>query len=374
MPTENQQVGAAFAQIAREMQSAPAQVVDIVELAAYVDALGPVGYLVRPLWPADAYGVLGAQDKAGKTWMATDLGVSVATGTPFLGRFAVDAAGSVLIYCGEGGARNIVRRVRAVAASKGVAFDSLRGKLRVSERAPQIADSAALERVLTDLVRHDGTRLVIIDPLYLAAAGADGSNLYKMGEALTGIQTVCQAAGAALAVTTHWNKTGSGKGASRFTGVGPGAWGRVLGSGEVLPSSRSVDGRSEVDIAWEFTGSEIPETTFQVHREVWADDPDNLASPLHYVVNVLDGFALMGQRAPSEAKVLEVLTDRAGTKLTRVQVEELTGLKRTAVQGALSSLSGSGTIRTEVGGRNIGLYWFELPAVTSGQLPPEQPV
>jgi hypothetical protein len=368
---DQRRISAAYAQLAREMRATPIDVVDIVQLAAYVDGLGPVGFLVKPLWPADAYGVLGAEDKAGKTWMATDLGVSVATGTPFLGRFDVDASGAVVIYCGEGGARNIVRRVRAVVASKGVPFDSLAGQLRVSERAPQIADQSALERVLTDLIEHAGTRLVVIDPLYLAAAGADGSNLYKMGEALTGIQTVCQAAGAALTVTTHWNKTGTGRGAKRFTGVGPGAWGRVLGSGEVLPSSRSVAGRSEVDIAWEFTGSEIPATSFQVHREVWADDPDELSSPLHYTVEVVDGYALMGQRPPSEARVLEALTQRAGEKHTRAQIEELTGLKRRAVAEALVALRASDLIWADTAPGRTGLYWADLPPHPDGQLPLE---
>ncbi len=357
-------LNAAYAQLAQEMRSAPAEVVDIVELAEFVDVQPPVGYLVRPLWPADAYGVIGAADKAGKTWMAADLAVSVASGTPFLGRFEVDAPGSAVMYCGEGGARNIVRRARAVASSKGIPFGSLRGRLRVSERAPQITNDAALERVLTDLIRHDGTRLVVVDPLYLALAGADGSNLYKMGEALTGIQAVCQVTGAALAVTTHWNKTGTGKGAQRFTGVGPGAWGRVLASGDVI-DTRTRDGdRSEVDIAWEFTGSEIAETTFDVTRTVWAEDPEDLVSPLHYAVEVVEGLSRMARRPPSESRVLEVLTVQAGKRLTRGQVEELTGLHRQTVKESLASLTASGQIEADTPRGKTGTYWVEATTTT----------
>ena len=34
------------------------------------------GWLIRGLWPADAYGIIAAESKAGKTWLALDLAVS----------------------------------------------------------------------------------------------------------------------------------------------------------------------------------------------------------------------------------------------------------------------------------------------------------
>jgi len=47
--------------------------------------------------------MLAAEFKAGKTWAITDLAVSVASGTPWLGIFPVDAPGPVLLFAGEGG-------------------------------------------------------------------------------------------------------------------------------------------------------------------------------------------------------------------------------------------------------------------------------
>ena len=38
---------------------------------------------------------------------------------------------------------------------------------------------------------------------------------------------------------------------------------------------------------------EIPATSFEMTRTVWAEDPNNLASPLHYDVTVVDGFAAL---------------------------------------------------------------------------------
>jgi hypothetical protein len=65
------------------------------DIAAEVDAAGTPVYLFRGVWPADAYGVLAAPDKSGKSWAAIDAAVSVASGTPWLGHFPVDAPGQV---------------------------------------------------------------------------------------------------------------------------------------------------------------------------------------------------------------------------------------------------------------------------------------
>jgi AAA domain/Transposase IS116/IS110/IS902 family len=66
------------------------------EVAARVAAAGEPHWLIQGLWPADAYGVLAAQEKAGKTWAALDLAVSVATGRPWLDHFACPNPGPVL--------------------------------------------------------------------------------------------------------------------------------------------------------------------------------------------------------------------------------------------------------------------------------------
>ena len=69
-------------------------------------------------------------------------------------------------------------------------------------------------------------KLVIVDPLYLSARGANLADLYAMGEMLEGVQRLCQEHGAALLVVTHFNRK-QGAGAGRITGAGPAEWGRV---------------------------------------------------------------------------------------------------------------------------------------------------
>jgi hypothetical protein len=75
------------------------------EVAARVAAAGEPRWLIQGLWPAHAYGVLAAQEKAGKTWTALDLAVSVACGRPWLAHLPCPSPGQVLVFLGGGGER-----------------------------------------------------------------------------------------------------------------------------------------------------------------------------------------------------------------------------------------------------------------------------
>jgi hypothetical protein len=259
------------------------------EVAARVAAAGEPRWLIQGLWPADAYGVLAAQEKAGKTWAALDLAVSVACGRPWLDHFACPSPGPVLLFLGEGGERATVRRIEAIATSKGVDPDQLDDQLRLCFRVPRLAAADAgseLAAIEAELAAHPAV-LVVLDPLYLAAAGASGANLYDMGAVLQAIQGVCQHAGCALLVVTHWNKTGDGRGADRISGAGPAAWARVICSLSIQHRGNNEDGASIVLLGVELIGGEVADTRFRIRRRVHADDPADLGSPLSYAVEVL---------------------------------------------------------------------------------------
>jgi AAA domain len=260
-------------------------VLDFAEVAARVEASGPRTWLVEGLWPADAYGVLGAEDKAGKTFALLDLAVSVATGSPWFNAFPCPTPGPVTLFLGEGGAAAMLRRLDAILASRGGDRSDLDGFLRLCFKAPRLSSMTDLEEIREELSAPP-PRMVGLDPLYLSIAAGSGSDLYAMGDALYGIQELCQATQSALVVVTHWNKTGEGRGARRFTGVGPGAWGRILGSAAVEHRKVEEDGTTDVLLGWEFVGAEIPDRAFHVRRRVRAEDPQDLDSFLHYNVTV----------------------------------------------------------------------------------------
>jgi hypothetical protein len=339
------------------------------EVAARVAAAGEPRWLIQGLWPADAYGVLAAQEKAGKTWAALDLAVSVACGLPWLDHFPCPAPGPVLLFLGEGGERATVRRIEAIATNKGADLDQLADRLRLCFRVPRLAAPGAgseLAAIQAELQVHPAA-LVILDPLYLAAAGASGSSLYDMGAVLQAIQGVCQAAGCALLVVTHWNKTGDGRGADRISGAGPAAWARVICSVSILHRASDPDGRSSVLLGVELIGGEIADTQFRLRRLIHAGDPADLGSPLSYSVEVLaaedDQDLDPAAAALSKSRQWVLAALRAGGDLQTVKqlgdrlAQAGHPLKPRTIQLALGELEAAGLAQGSEEGTGRARYW-----------------
>jgi len=331
---------------------------DIADLMAEVDDAPAPKWLLRPVIAEGDHGMLAADQKTMKTWMTGDAAISVASGTAWLGIFPADSPGAVLMFLGEGGKRKIVRRMRAIAQSKGLNLAKL--PIRVCTRVPHLTSEAAMILVEEEVMLH-GPRLIVIDPLYLAARGARGSDLYEMGAHLERIQTVAQFCGAALLIVHHWNKTGEGKGAHRMSGAGPAAWGRVLISASLV--NRRTDetiGASITVLDLELQGDEIAESSFRIRCRVWADNPEDLTSALNYEVEQLEAplesdveSELKGLR-PAAVRVLHVL-EAADEYLTVGQIGDAlavdstgrTSLKPRTIQEALKSLSDADLAESE---------------------------
>lgn len=344
------------------------------------------GWLVRGLWPADAYGVMAAESKAGKTWLALDLAVSVVCGVPFLDQFETDEPGPVLYYSGEGGDRNIRRRLRAILDSKSIAYDDPRlSGLHIVTRPPRLAEAAHIKEMKTN-ARAVRPLLVVLDPLYLSL-GANLASLNEVGAELGQLQQVSEEVGAAMVVVHHWNKTGTGKGAARMSGAGPEQWGRVLLSAAV--DSKDTDSDHEqssvVTLDVEVSGGELADLSFSVRRTVWSDDPDDLSSPMHYDVTASplgapsaggDGARIEGHAVRSApGRCLAILRAEPGRWFTVDEMQARTAdeaaegpsvrpLKRDTVGSALRTLHGPGLIDRQgsAGGAGGGGHSYRAKA------------
>lgn len=346
--------------------------ISVADLIAEVEAARSVGWLARPVWPADAYGVLGASYKAGKTWLVLDLAVAVAAGKAWLARFPVERQGPVVAFLGEGGKRKMLRRLQAVAEFHDVDLASL--PIELCFRAPHLTDQQALAQVREKLAEISPT-LVIVDPLYLAARGANGSQLYEMGAHLEQIQALCQEVGSALLVAHHWNRQ-EGSGASRMSGAGPAEWGRVLVSAEVKSNvTDAATGQSSVTLQVDFMGDEIPDQSVRVRRLVWSDDPDDLNAPLHYEAERLEMPREAGAGSglpPAARRVLSVL-EATTEALTTREIGDLVaaddtgfgGLKARTIQDACKTLERAGLV-SEVDSPGKALIWRAHRADSGG--------
>jgi len=308
----------------------------IGELAVEVDARPHPGFLARPVWPADAYGVIGAEAKLGKTWMVGDLIVSVASDGVWLEQFPVERPGVVVAFLGEGGPRKMLRRFRAIGAAKNVAVEDL--PIHLSMRVPHLTNKEHIDEITRKVVELQPV-LVVVDPLYLAARGAKGSDLYAMGEHLETVQHVTQSVGAALVVVHHFNQTGSGTGSGRLSGAGPAEWGRVLVSASAV--AKHTDNKTQATTATirlEFTGDEIPETTHHFCRKVWAEDPDKLDSRLHYLIGGVTQEQAQAADDP-KAKVLRVVWE-SPFQLTKEEIVKAVGGRAQDLRQLITEMDG----------------------------------
>jgi hypothetical protein len=82
-------------------------------------------WMIEGLWSAEAVGIIGGEPKCGKTWLALDLAVAVATGAPCLRRFPTRRTGPVLLYAAEDSYVILRQRLQGIAAAAGVDFETL---------------------------------------------------------------------------------------------------------------------------------------------------------------------------------------------------------------------------------------------------------
>ena len=98
-----------------------------------------------------------------KTSLAIDLGISLASGKPFLGRHEVKKPCNVTILTGESGLATIKETAIRISQSKGISLDGL-DRLSWSTFLPTLDDSVHLDGV-ERMIEESHCEVLFIDPL-----------------------------------------------------------------------------------------------------------------------------------------------------------------------------------------------------------------
>lgn len=213
----------------------------------------PAPQLIGGLLRRGHVGAVVAKAKSHKSWLVTDLSVSIAAGVNWLGNSCT--RGTVLYIDPELDVRSLDRRFFMVAQAKGVdpaAVDasvfrwSLRGvTVGRDRRAPSITDVAhdiGLHVALGDIARDD-LALVVIDSCSALLAGDENSAIDVRGFFLA-CQRIAEATGASVMLVHHEGKAASGDRDAMARGRGSSAWADcpdlVLSLVELFPPSGEV--------------------------------------------------------------------------------------------------------------------------------------
>lgn len=119
-------------------------------------------WLVTGLWADEAVGLVGGEPKCCKSFLALDLAVAVASGTPCLRHFPVPRPGRVLLYAAEDALHIVRRRLEGICAAANVSLQELDVHVITAPtvRLDIPADRARLEHTVEQLQ----PRLLVLDP------------------------------------------------------------------------------------------------------------------------------------------------------------------------------------------------------------------
>ncbi len=160
-------------------------------------------WLVEELWCAHAVGVIGGAPKCAKTWLGLDMALSVATGTPCLGKYAVPEPGPVLVYLAEDALRAVRERIEGMARHRGL---DLEGVAIHVITAPVLRLDHDRDRTrLWETVRRLRPRLLVLDPL-VRLHGIDENHAGDVAELLGYLRTLQRELGLSVLLVHHTRK------------------------------------------------------------------------------------------------------------------------------------------------------------------------
>lgn len=172
-------------------------------LLAEVASGGGPRWLIEQVWAAQGVGLVGGSPKTGKTWIALDLALSVASGTPALGMFPVLDQGRVLIYPAEDRPGAVRDRVEGLCRARGLDLALLPLHIVTAEslRLDVEDDRAALESLLARL----RPKMLLLDPL-VRLHGGDENSATHVSQLLGYLRKLQRRFALAILVTHHISK------------------------------------------------------------------------------------------------------------------------------------------------------------------------
>jgi hypothetical protein len=164
-------------------------------------------WLVEGFWSERAVGIVGGEPKCCKSFLALDLAVSVASGTPFLRRFPVHGQGRVLLFCAEDSPHVVRARLQGIALAAGVDFAALEVFVITSPslRLDLKDDRERLQRTVESL----RPRLLVLDP-FVRLHRIDENVAAEVAPLLESLRTLERRFEVAIALVHHARKGAGG--------------------------------------------------------------------------------------------------------------------------------------------------------------------
>ena len=161
-------------------------------------------WLVEKLWLASGVGILGGAPKVCKTYLAAELSVAVATGTPALGRFAAPRPGPVLFYGAEDSLAALRSRFEGLATARSVQLSQMPLFL-IDTPVLRLDQQRDLNRLRSSIERFT-PRLLVLDP-FVRLTAIDENSAAEVSSVLASLRTLQRTFQLAILVVHHARKS-----------------------------------------------------------------------------------------------------------------------------------------------------------------------
>jgi len=287
-------------------------------------------WLVDQLWGASSVGLIGGAPKCSKTWLGLDLALSVATGTPCLGRYAVPDAGPVLVYLAEDALPVVRERVQGMARHRGIELDAV--DVHVITAPTLRLDGEPHCSRLFETARRLRPRLLLLDPL-VRLHTRDENNAGEVAGLLAYFRSLQRRLDLSVILVHHTRKNAAGG----------------LAAGQGLRGSSDLHAFGDSNLYLRRSRERLVLTT--EHRAAPASPSIYLelvatnADRIH--LEVVAG-AQQERHGSLQEQVLTLL--RANPGLTRAKLRDALAVKNARLGDALDSLERAGRIRRTTAG------------------------
>lgn len=163
-------------------------------------------WLIRGLWASQGVGLIGGSPKCGKSWLGLEMAVSLASGTPCLGRFQPAARGRALLYMAEDATPDVRARLESLCRHHQVALEAL--DIFVITAHSLRVDRPADQHRLTATVASTRPDLLLLDPL-VRLHRQDENSSADMSALLGFLRQLQRQLQTAVALVHHARKNGA---------------------------------------------------------------------------------------------------------------------------------------------------------------------
>jgi hypothetical protein len=286
-------------------------------------------WLVEQLWGDSSVGVIGGAPKCSKTWLGLDLALSVASGTPCLGQFAVPRPGPVLVYLAEDALAVVRERVAGMARQRGLELAAI--DIHVITAPTLLLDREPHRSRLFDTARRLRPRLLLLDPLVRLHA-IDENHAGEVAALLAYFRTLQRQLDLSVMLVHHTRKN-------------PAAG---LAAGQALRGSSDLHAFGDSNLYLRRTREHL--LLSSEHRAAPAPPPVPLqlvASAGHTYLQVLAQLHQQPRRSLRD-QVLDLLPP--GVLLTRQKLRDTLRVKNEHLGQVLETLQRSGHLQHTAGG------------------------